>query len=569
MIDDVISEVPEPELPAPTQEDAHYACPICSRRFGLLGLVNKHLDTEHLGSPIPHDKGQNSNGRGVDMEDRLVTSPRGRRIKLDLLDENKGFSIRDNSHEDVPAKVTISRAHWKQPVPGVSTCQECQRMLTVKTGCVNCRKCGGLFCNKDTYYKVRLQNGVPTPEYSVDKHGVLSRSCYRCYQAKPDLAEGVGALIKDSTNQFLKLRLSKLNEKELNRIKLHRRFIRSVNLLAENLLESQGGLMAYFGAGDKYSKEVILSQQRQIVGEAWGAESTTHCTICFVPFNLLIRKHHCRLCGMVVCDDAYGDRSFCSINVPLNKLIDKLPNLNYSSQVKQNWERLLQGGPLFSLRCCKNCKNEILHDYRITLVTGPPQHDLLFKAYDDLLQSKENILRILERYVRLVDGSETEVARLRNKGMEVLRSHEVLVTSFRLKFFFRNDLGLHVREEYADIETLVKNIHNSLVALLQENLLTYKETSEKFKQKENERLAASATAQIEPSTPRLTKKQIRELREQLMVMNEQKFMIQKMMEDTKKQRKFDELAPLLENEKDLQRTIEHLEEQLGEFGFNG
>ena len=58
------------------------------------------------------------------------------------------------------------------------------------------------------------------------------------------------------------------------------------------------------------------------------------------------------------------------------------------------------------------------------------------------------------------------------------------------------------------------------------------------------------------------------MREQLMVMNEQKFLVEKLIKDYTKQRRFDELDTLISNKTELEETIKSLEEELGEFGFS-
>ena len=58
--------------------------------------------------------------------------------------------------------------------------------------------------------------------------------------------------------------------------------------------------------------------------------------VLFALWNLFIRRHHCRLCGSVVCDDPNGTRKGCSMNVPLVKLVEKLPQLNYHTRVRGN-----------------------------------------------------------------------------------------------------------------------------------------------------------------------------------------------------------------------------------------
>jgi hypothetical protein len=57
------------------------------------------------------------------------------------------------------------------------------------------------------------------------------------------------------------------------------------------------------------------------------------------------------------------------------------------------------------------------------------------------------------------------------------------------------------------------------------------------------------------------------MREQLMVMNEQKFLVENLIKEYTKARRFDELDSLIANKNELNETIARLESELGEFGF--
>lgn len=68
--------------------------------------------------------------------------------------------------------------------------------------------------------------------------------------------------------------------------------------------------------------------------------------------------------------------------------------------------------------------------------------------------------------------------------------------------------------------------------------------------------------------PKLTKKEIREKREKLMVLNEQKFLVSNMYEDLKKQRRFDDLKTLDLNLSDIEKEINELTLELGDEAFS-
>lgn len=61
----------------------------------------------------------------------------------------------------------------------------------------------------------------------------------------------------------------------------------------------------------------------------------------------------------------------------------------------------------------------------------------------------------------------------------------------------------------------------------------------------------------------------KELKERLIVLEEQKFMVSEMIADANKRRKFDEVAALSGNRMDLDREIDAVNGMLGQLDFAG
>lgn len=54
----------------------------------------------------------------------------------------------------------------------------------------------------------------------------------------------------------------------------------------------------------KYIKSPLYSSSFQQILPSWVPDhSTNECMLCNVPFTLLNRRHHCRTCGLCLCDD--------------------------------------------------------------------------------------------------------------------------------------------------------------------------------------------------------------------------------------------------------------------------
>ena len=61
----------------------------------------------------------------------------------------------------------------------------------------------------------------------------------------------------------------------------------------------------------------------------------------------------------------------------------------------------------------------------------------------------------------------------------------------------------------------------------------------------------------------------KELRERLIVLEEQKFMVSEMVADATKHRRFDEVTSLAQNLEDLSREVDQINGQLGQLDFAG
>lgn len=608
-------------------------CPICEESMTNIFQLNQHVDDVHISGSSPVESSNKSLSLNKLFDNEFInndikkwfqtrdSTPQKRKsVNLDLFEGNKGFSLSDSGngaevndtevndtevndteingskynstsphHYTPPGSAKkLSRSHWKQPsIDSYNVCgfPDCKKHLNIKNGIVNCRKCGDLFCNDHTNYKVKLRNpkdnNETIPQY--DKFGLWSKCCERCYYEKPDLVRGTEVNYHDLTTTFKQLRSEKLEHHELARGKSVKKFIKLVGLIADYYLKQNNSFFNYYN--DRYS---LISKEREIIGqENWENDNHIHnCYICYTSFNFLIRKHHCRLCGKIVCDDKFGERKDCSLLIPIAILLEKLNYLNYSPLVKANFTKLIEvKDNLFTIRICKNCKNDLFYDYKLKNNHNNHHINDIFGLYNQLLILKLNINHLLPKYKGQISDVSLEhnenlhenlhqtlpqnlsnINKLKDKIMYYLKDFEKVLAAFKTRYF----IGNNVNPDFASYAKLLKNIYQSVVGYLQEKLIEFKDLNNDFKLKENQAIPQQQqqpTTSPPPETPKLTKKQIREFREQLMVMNEQKFIIENLINETTKQRNFDELQPLINNKQEITNEIEILEQKLGDFGF--
>lgn len=577
--------------------DGPLLCPICNDQMITLSQLNQHIDDMHSGSPgslrvsmSPH-KAISANLSDIVQPQANITPTKRKMNKITYF--NQGFSLSDEQNEFMipmtatamspskdsqPNSAKLIRSHWKTQAQDLSSkcnIKNCDKTLNVKNGIVNCRKCGKLFCNEHTHYKVRLRNPVngepKAPQYESSCGGVWGRCCMNCYYDKPDLKQGTTVNYTDLTVQFKFNRQAKVDIQQLNRNKVQKNFIKLTSLLVETEFKkhptNSNNRWNFFNINNQ---PLLQNEQEIIGGDNWQADTdVTNCSICFVRFNLFIRRHHCRLCGKIVCDDPNGFRKSCSILVPISKLMEKLPKLNYSLYIRNHFEMILHDESI-KFRCCRECKNALLYDWKLQHKGHEDDEiqDIIFTMYESILLQKKQIEVLLPKYETLIySDDELSKTKLRSKLMVILKDFEGFVIQFRDRFFIKNSDTILVNPKYNQYQKLISNIYQSIAVFLQDNIIQYKQISEVHREQEQIELNR-VQKENTPEIPRLTKKQIREMREQLMVMNEQKFLVENLIKDCTKGRRFDELDSLLSNKKELEDTIENLEKELGEFGFS-
>ncbi|KAI5959390.1 PEP7 [Candida pseudojiufengensis] len=613
-----------------------FKCPICNEQMINLSQLNQHIDDLHNDNQMnntsiinSHDNLTSTSNNSENDKNKspkpISKSPSYRRTtpvkKINKLAfTEQGFSIGDtNSRDSSPEPISnfsstnsnknstsstnnsgnhsneISRKHWKHAQSQSQLkCKICSIKLNVKNGIVNCRKCGELYCNEHTHYQIKLRNPNPDdpteklPQFDSSSNGKLSRCCQLCFMEKMQAEVNV----VDLTKEFKSKRQIQIDSNQLHRTKIQRNFIKLINLMIDKRFTKQPSKQNSSSFIQTTSKFISIFQidddEKDLVGNNWKNDSIiTNCTICFTKFNFIIRKHHCRLCGEIVCDDSNGVRKNCSMYVPIMAFMEKLPNLNYSTRVKDNWSNIDDD---LRFRCCVNCKNAILYDWKkqngstTTIEVG---EDLsVFTMYEGLFLQKQQILKLIKKYEEgsiktdqtknLNTKQQEDNLKIGHKLMLHLKEFEISLLNFKKKFFTMEDNKIIVRDEYQlRYNKILMNIYQSIATFLQENIIKYRDINELQNSLIKQNLAnESATndkdssVSIESSPlPRLTKKQIRELREQLMVLNEQKFLVEKTIDEFTKNRKFDELTSLIDNKNEIVQTINNLEEELGEFGF--
>lgn len=161
--------------------------------------------------------------------------------------------------------------------------------------------------------------------------GVWCRVCETCYKSREGYNDHQG-LMRDHTNDFAAIRRRSVDKQYLEISRLEKRLTKVIRV--HPLLNLSNGiqltqLLANPPApeGNSFLRSVsVLRNQRRVLEQSvvpWEDDTKVpQCPYCQQTFSqLALRKHHCRLCGKVVCGDL---RTGCSTEVGLNVAASQL-----------------------------------------------------------------------------------------------------------------------------------------------------------------------------------------------------------------------------------------------------
>lgn len=89
----------------------------------------------------------------------------------------------------------VTREHW-QTRGLYDVCYEpsCGKRLTAANGCVNCRKCGELFCEEHTMYQMKLSRSAQHEPV----RGLWCRVCETCYKSREGYNDHSGRTVLEA-----------------------------------------------------------------------------------------------------------------------------------------------------------------------------------------------------------------------------------------------------------------------------------------------------------------------------------------------------------------------------------
>lgn len=323
-------------------------------------------------------------------------------------------------------------------------------------------------------------------------------------------------MIIDRTKQYVRLRQRHNEKAEILRSKLENRL---ATLLAgiEKLTSNETDFWGWSQV-DK-----IRTFEQQTVHWEEDEHVFERCRFCGQKFSLVNRRHHCRVCGLITCGDL--DRQ-CSFEVPVNMLAIKLGLAGITSK--------------YPLRMCTECRR--------TLFSLKNYLDECSKPNPPLLQLHAQLKRYQREIDSLMPKFTKELSELNSSDAKKIQTLKT-TRHMLLKTFSKYERTVR-RARELQMDTL------SETAIQQQCLA---EASFFMEHAMAPIRSMQLPASMQYNETRVKNKaETTKLQNQLVVLQEQQFLLEKQLDEAKSRRHLDVFVPLNDSLTELKLEIEHL-----------
>lgn len=209
----------------------------------------------------------------------------------------------------------VTRTHWQRPgYRDFCSDPVCARPISTSqialggsNSAVNCRKCGKLFCEEHTMYQMKLSRQARHDPV----RGFWCRVCETCYISREGYNDHRG-FERNHFDDFARIRRKHVDKEYLEVSRLEKRLTKLTQLLTDPVPTESAGSGFWPLSNAKAQRKAL---EQSVI--TWEEDfKVPNCPFCQQEFtNYTFRRHHCRMCGRVVCGD---QRTGCSEEIGLN-----------------------------------------------------------------------------------------------------------------------------------------------------------------------------------------------------------------------------------------------------------
>ena len=395
--------------------------------------------------------------------------------------------------------------------------------------------------------------------------GIWCRVCETCYKSREGYNDHHG-FERNHFDSFAKIRRKRVDKEYMEISRLEKRLTKLTQLLANPPPPDE-----HIGSGSFWPLTGAKAQRKALEQTiiTWEEDAkVASCPFCQQEFSsYTFRRHHCRICGRVVCGDP---KTACSSEIGLN--VATKSSEKEGSQIG------------IDVRMCKDCKHTLFSrsDFERELAQRPVDQ----RSYENLVQFERGIRLLLPRFHKLLAAlQDPETPPTPQQLSDASKVRTRLIDAFG-KF---DSAARRIRDLPTESPTqkkLQSNVYNQAVSFLSLHMLPLrslpkilKHAAPNGRQSSSRTGGGGALAAIKlndtgagsvvssSSAVSVLESEEKELRERLIVLEEQKFMVSEMVADATRHRRFDEVASLAQNVDDLNREIDQINGQLGQLDF--
>ena len=531
-------------------------CPVCPESFKNLRKLNKHLDHDH--GFLDHEEESETLFKPNSVVDARKPQPcisKENQTDDQQVSRDSPITASDTSDSSrhVKQRFKLITSHYQQKHQQ-NTCSTCHSKISIQNS-INCRKCGKIQCHKHCRNAIRLNS---LAKYDPT-NGEWCRCCPTCFGEKPGRND-VGTEVSNFES-FKVLRKKHLEDSELRILQLDMRLVKLINGINRILEQHKYSFISGFQVSNDISK-----LEKTLVG--WD-ETPSVCSACNKSItSITSKKHHCRLCGLYICNS-----NECSKELPLLLLCAVIESVNEDNFAKLPMDlRYTHNAvlhPDIMLRFCRTCTRLSFTGKKFKMDLKQPLPPLL-QNFEKLFNMMIVLNSLIPQFSQMIDvatGGKTMTATERKK---FLLFKKRIFGTFEM-FEFTNKQILTLECESTAQKTIQKNMSLAATSFIQTQLVPLRSKLSVVLEKDliNEQMSKRDSTKNVIKTDRTTQdiKNINTNREELMVLQEQKFIVENMIVAAKNERKFDEIEALQTNIEDIEKSIAELQKALGSDGF--